>query len=290
MMDQALRNRNSLGQVEALLNLGLGLLDKDDCKEQGHKYLNESWRLLENMKTADLHHDRAYSILQRMTQCGAFKDKPDLITQLHNLAGSTLHLHSLICLPSFRRVSVLLNQNLVFVMSTFLFSFIYESILIGLRRMSPPPQRARADSGHPSIIESRRKVQESIPGKQKEHERDSSSWNVTRAPVSKIGTLFEEYKMESPEEYKMKKESDMSNPEELEKIYRRLTANSEIPQTYRELRRLPAGEAAQVVRRKMSLSPVRSRQSTVPTANRTQRIRDSVSDPVVNILDRYVYF
>jgi len=160
--------------------------------------------------------------------------------------------------------------------------------------MSPPSQRARADSGHPSIIESRRLVQESIPPlpprQQKEHERDSTSWNVTRAPVSKIGTLFEEYKMESPEEYNMKKESDVSNPEELEKIYRRLTANSEIPQTYRELRRLPAGEAAQVVRRKMSLSPVRSRQSTVPTANHTQRIRDSVSDPVVNILDRYVYF
>ena len=124
MMDQALRNRNSLGQVEALLNLGLGLLDKDDCKEQGHKYLNESWRLLENMKTADLHHDRAYSILQRMTQCGAFKDKPELITQLHNLAGLTLHLHSLICLPSFRRVSVLLNQSLVFV-DVYIFIFIY---------------------------------------------------------------------------------------------------------------------------------------------------------------------
>jgi len=82
MMDYALRNRSSLGQAEALLNLGLGLLDRNEFQEQARKYLDESWDLLQNMVPADLQHERACSLMQRLARCRHFQDRPDLARRL----------------------------------------------------------------------------------------------------------------------------------------------------------------------------------------------------------------
>ena len=52
-------------------------------------------------------------------------------------------------------------------------------------------------------------------------------------------------------------------PEELEKLYRDLCKESSVhPQTYRELRQMPASRAAQVLRLKMGLSPIRPQADT----------------------------
>jgi len=85
MMDYALRNRSILGQAEALLNLGLGLLDNDNHKEQADKYLYESWDLLESMNSDQLQNDRAHTLMQRLARCAVFKDRPDLTSRLAGL-------------------------------------------------------------------------------------------------------------------------------------------------------------------------------------------------------------
>ena len=90
MMDYALHNRSSLGQ-----NLGMGLQDENGFQEQGRKLLDESWDVLQSMLPADLQNERACLVMQRLTKCGQFQDRPDVAARL----SGSLFLLPLACTP-----------------------------------------------------------------------------------------------------------------------------------------------------------------------------------------------
>ena len=90
MMDYALHNRSSLGQ-----NLGMGLQDENGFQEQGRKHLDESWDVLQSMLPADSQNEAACLVMQRLTKCGQFQDRPDVAARL----SGSLFLLPLACTP-----------------------------------------------------------------------------------------------------------------------------------------------------------------------------------------------
>ena len=93
--------------------------------------------------------------------------------------------------------------------------------------------------------------QENVPPLNRQ--KSSQRWRMARSYVNATDKQNEQGEMHQ----------GWKTPEELEKLYRDLCKESSVhPQTYRELREMPASRAAQVLRLKMGLSPIRPQADT----------------------------